>query len=167
MEVIRDLNKSSFGSVKRSNSLSRKNGSRESRNSLEKFTVKGNRETGQHLKEDVASREFFPFSGGRLQSLCLMGWFRREGATVAALERLHGKEGPSKQERARAGAEGSPWRLIVLIGEKADEVGTSDSHGGNVWKFISDYFYFLSERRSKERKTGKKLLDAWEEQKNF
>lgn len=73
MEVIRDLNKSSFGSVKRSNSLSRKNGSRESRNSLEKFTVKRNRETGQYLKEDVASREFFPFSGGRLQSLCLMG----------------------------------------------------------------------------------------------
>jgi len=43
------------------------------RSSLEKFTVNGSRETGQYLKEDVESREFFPFSGGRLQSLCLMG----------------------------------------------------------------------------------------------
>ena len=35
--------------------------------------INGSRETGQYLKEDVESREFFPFSGGRLQSLCLMG----------------------------------------------------------------------------------------------
>lgn len=70
------------------------------------------------------------------------------------------KELPSEQERGRAGTEGSPWRLTVLIGKKANEVGTGDSHGGNVWEFISGYFYFFSERRSKERKMGKKLLDA-------
>ena len=75
MEVIRDLNESNFGRVKGSNSLSGFKTEWEQRkkteNSLGEFTVKGSREMRQYLEEDVESREFFPFSGGRLQSLCV------------------------------------------------------------------------------------------------
>lgn len=107
MEVIRDLNKSSFGSVKRSNSLSRKNGSRESK-LFEKFTVREQRNwavsEGRCSFKRVLSflrREvIISMSDGMIQ--------KRRCHCCCTRERLHGKRVPSEQERARAGQMGHP-----------------------------------------------------------
>lgn len=104
-------------------------------------------------------------------SLCLMGTIQKRGCNCwCGWERLHLKELPSEQERGWEGEleqRAYPGGLTVFTGEKVEEVGTGGSGGGSVWKVISDSFCFLSERRSKERKVGKKLLVVWEERKSF